>query len=85
MIKPLGKRVVIKVAETEETTASGFVLPSSAKSKEQFGEIIAIGSDVELVKVGDTVFFQNYSGTEVEHEGESVLIIEEKDLLAVVG
>ncbi len=85
MIKPLGKRVVIKVAETEETTASGFVLPSSAKSKEQFGEIIAIGSEVELVKVGDTVFFQNYSGTEVEHEGESVLIIEEKDLLAVVG
>lgn len=85
MIKPLGKRVVIKVAETEETTASGFVLPSSAKSKEQFGEIIAVGSDVELVKVGDTVFFQNYSGTEVEHEGESVLIIEEKDLLAVVG
>ncbi|EKB55568.1 co-chaperone GroES [Falseniella ignava] len=85
MIKPLGKRVVIKVAETEETTASGFVLPSSAKSKEQFGEIIAVGSEVELVKVGDTVFFQNYSGTEVEHEGESVLIIEEKDLLAVVG
>lgn len=85
MIKPLGKRVVIKVAETEETTASGFVLPSSAKSKEQFGEIIAIGSEVELVKVGDTVFFQNYSGTEVEHEGESALIIEEKDLLAVVG
>lgn len=85
MIKPLGKRVVIKVAETEETTASGFVLPSSAKSKEQFGEIIAIGSEVELVKVGDTVFFQNYSGTEVEHEGKSVLIIEEKDLLAVVG
>lgn len=85
MIKPLGKRVVIKVAETEETTASGFVLPSSAKSKEQFGEIIAIGSEVELVKVGYTVFFQNYSGTEVEHEGESVLIIEEKDLLAVVG
>ena len=85
MIKPLGKRVVIKVAETEETTASGIVLPSSAKSKEQFGEIIAVGSEVELVKVGDTVFFQNYSGTEVEHEGESVLIIEEKDLLAVVG
>ena len=85
MIKPLGKRVVIKVAETEETTASGFVLPSSAKSKEQFGEIIAVGSEVELVKVGDTVFFKNYSGTEVEHEGESVLIIEEKDLLAVVG
>lgn len=87
MIKPLAKRVVIKVAETEETTASGFVLPSSSKEKEQFGEILAVGPDVEKdnnVKVGDIVFFKNYSGTEIEHDGETVLIIEEKDLLAVV-
>ena len=47
MIKPLGKRVVIKVAETEETTASGFVLPSSAKEKEQYGEIVAVGPEIE--------------------------------------
>ncbi|MBA5729195.1 co-chaperone GroES [Aerococcaceae bacterium INB8] len=88
MIKPLGKRVVIKVAETEETTASGFVLPSSAKEKEQYGEIVAVGPEIEEkdgVKVGDTVFFKNYSGTEVEHDNESLMIIEHKDLLAVLA
>lgn len=87
MIKPLGERVVIKVAETEETTASGFVLPSSAKEKEQFGEVVQVGPEIEDedgVKVGDTVFFKNYSGTEVEYNGESFLIIELKDLLAVL-
>ncbi|MBZ6527618.1 co-chaperone GroES [Aerococcaceae bacterium DSM 111021] len=88
MIKPLGKRVVIKVAETEETTASGFVLPSSAKEKEQFGEIVEIGPEIEekdAVKVGDTVFFKNFSGTEVDYDGESFMIIEHKDLLAVLA
>lgn len=88
MIKPLGKRVVIKVAEVESTTASGFVLTSSSQEKEQYGEIVQIGPDVEGkdgVKVGDTVFFKNYSGTEVEHEGETYLIIEHKDLLAVLA
>lgn len=87
MIKPLGKRVVIKVAEAEETTASGFVLPSSAKEKEQFGEIIEVGPEIEEkdgVKAGDTVFFKSFSGTEVEHNGEVILIIEYKDLLAVL-
>lgn len=87
MIKPLGKRVVIRVAETEQTTASGFVLPESAKEKEQFGEIVAVGPDIEEkdnVAVGDTVFYKNYSGTEVEYDGEDYLIIEHKDLLAKV-
>lgn len=87
MIKPLGKRVVIKVAETEETTASGFVLPSSSKEKEQFGEVLALGPDIDKddgIKIGDTVFFKNYSGTEIEHDGETVLIIELKELLAVL-
>lgn len=87
MLKPLGKRVVIKVAETEETTESGFVLPSSSKEKEQYGEIIAVGSDIEEVdgvKVGDKVYFKSYSGSEVEYEKESYLITELKDLLAVI-
>lgn len=88
MIKPLGKRVVIKVAETEETTASGFVLPSSAKEKEQYGEIVAVGPDIEEkdgVKVGDTVFFKSFTGTEVEFDNETLMIIEHKDLLAVLA
>ncbi|AXY24686.1 co-chaperone GroES [Suicoccus acidiformans] len=86
MLKPLGKRVIIKVKEAEETTASGFVLPSSSQEKEQVGEIVALGHDIkdeDGVKVGDRVFFKSFAGTEVEYEGEEYLIIEHKDLLAV--
>lgn len=85
MIKPLGKRVVIEISETEQVTESGFILPDSAQEKEQFGEIIAVGGDIEdkdNVKVGDVVYFKNYSGTEIEYEGKDYLIIEHKDLLA---
>lgn len=88
MLKPLGKRVVIKMAEKETTTASGFVLPDSAKEKEQFGEIVAVGPDIEAedgVKVGDTVYFKNYAGTEIEHKDEKFMVVEHKDLLAVLG
>lgn len=87
MLRPLGKRVVIKIKEREQTTASGFVLPDSAKEKEQFGEIIAVGPDIEEkdgVKVGDTVYFKNYTGTEIEIDDEKVLVVEHKDLLAVL-
>ncbi|MGX7091742.1 co-chaperone GroES [Hutsoniella sourekii] len=87
MLKPLGKRVVIKVAEAEETTASGFVLPSSAQEKEQLGEIVAVGPDIEPkdgVAVGDTVYYKSYAGTTIEYEGQEYLISEHKDLLAVV-
>lgn len=87
MLKPLGKRVIIKVAEAEETTASGFVLPSSSKEKEQYGEVMAIGPEIEEedgVKVGDQVFFKSYAGSEVDYQGEKFLIAELKDLLAVI-
>ncbi len=88
MIEPLGKRVVIQIAETEQVTESGFILPNSAQEKEQFGEIVAVGPDIEdkdNVKVGDKVYFKNYSGTEVEHKGTEYLIIEHKDLLAKIS
>ncbi|MGY4105276.1 co-chaperone GroES [Ignavigranum ruoffiae] len=87
MLKPLGKRVIIKVAETEETTASGFVLPASSKEKEQYGEVIAVGPEVEAedgVKVGDQVYFKSYAGSEIEYQEEKYLIAELKDLLAVI-
>ncbi len=87
MLKPLGKRVIVKVAETEETTASGFVLPSSSKEKEQYGEIIAVGPEIvteDGVKVGDQVYFKSYAGSEIDYQGESYLIAELKDLLAVI-
>ncbi|MBG9988415.1 co-chaperone GroES [Aerococcaceae bacterium DSM 111176] len=85
MIKPLGKRVVIQIAEVEQVTESGFILPTSAQEKEQFGEIVAVGPEIEekdAVAVGDKVYFKNFTGTEVEHGGQEYLIIEYKDLLA---
>lgn len=93
-IKPLGDRVVLKVVEAEEKTASGIVLPDTAKEKPQQGEILAVGpgqygEDGKLVpmtvKTGDTVLFAKYAGTEIKYGGEELLILKESDLLAIVG
>ncbi|MDI9441964.1 MAG: co-chaperone GroES [Firmicutes bacterium] len=92
-LKPLGDRIVLKVLEAEEKTASGIVLPDTAKEKPQQGKIIAVGpgkhsDDGKLipmsVKEGDTVLFAKYAGTEVKLEGEELLILRESDLLAIV-
>lgn len=91
-LKPLGDRVVIKVKEEESTTASGIVLPGTAKEKPQEGEIVAVGSG-ELVdgkkvplevKVGDIVFYSKYSGTEVKINGDEYLIVKQNDILAII-
>lgn len=93
-IKPLGDRVVLKVLEAEEKTASGIVLPDTAKEKPQQGKILAVGpgkygEDGKLmpmsVKDGDTVLFAKYAGTEIKYGGEELLILKESDLLAIVG
>lgn len=91
-LKPLGDRVVIQVKEEQETTASGIVLPGSAQEKPQEAKVVAVGSGelvdgkkVELeVKVGDTVIYSKYSGTEVKIEGEEYLIVRQSDILAIV-
>ena len=92
-LKPLGDRIVLKVLEAEEKTASGIVLPDTAKEKPQQCKIIAVGpgkhSDygkliLMSVKEGDTVLFAKYAGTEVKLEGEELLILRESDLLAIV-
>ncbi len=92
-IKPLGDRVVLKVLEAEEKTASGIVLPDTAKEKPQQGKIVAVGPGKHSeegklipmsVKKGDTVLFAKYAGTEVKYEGEELLILRESDLLAIV-
>ena len=87
-IQPLGDRVLVKVLETEQTTASGIVLPDSAKEKKAEGEVIAIGDGEDIKKlnlsVGDVVLFGKYSGDEVEVEKVEHKILEEKDVLAVV-
>ena len=91
-IKPLGDRVVTKMAEAEETTQSGIILAGSAKEKPQFAEVIAVGpggvvdgKEVKMeLKAGDKVIMSNYAGTEVKLDGEEYVIISQKDVLAIV-
>ncbi|QKG85408.1 co-chaperone GroES [Kroppenstedtia pulmonis] len=92
MIKPLGDRVVLQAIEKEEKTASGIVLPETAKEKPQEGKVIAVGTgryengqkvDLE-VKEGDSVIFSKYAGTEVKVGEEEYLILRESDILAIV-
>ncbi|TMW70903.1 co-chaperone GroES [Alteribacter natronophilus] len=94
MLKPLGDRIVIELVEQEEKTASGIVLPDSAKEKPQEGKVIAVGSGrvteqgerVALeVAEGDSVIFSKYSGTEVKYGGKEYLVLRESDVLAVIG
>ncbi|GGE24195.1 10 kDa chaperonin [Marinithermofilum abyssi] len=93
MIKPLGDRVVIQAIEKEETTASGIVLPETAKEKPQEGKVIAVGTGryengqkVELeVKEGDRVIFSKYAGTEVKVGDQEYLVLRESDILAIVS
>jgi chaperonin GroES len=92
-LKPLGDRVVVKPIEQDEITTGGIMLPDTAKEKPQKGEILAVGPGgrndsgerVELdVKVGDTVLYAKYAGTEVKLDGEKVLVLRESDILAIV-
>jgi chaperonin GroES len=85
MLKPIGKRVVIKKLEAEEKTASGIVLPSQAKEKPQFAEIVAVGEEVKEVKAGDKVVFKKYVGTEIKVEGEELTICDVEDILAIMA
>ena len=93
MIKPLGERVVIEVAESDVTTASGIVLPDTAKEKPQKGEVVAVGTGKLLdngeraameVKVGDGVVFSKYSGSEIKVDDKDYLIVRESDILAIL-
>ncbi|MEH7114468.1 co-chaperone GroES [Neobacillus niacini] len=94
MLRPLGDRIVIELVESEEKTASGIVLPDSAKEKPQEGRVVAVGTGRVLengervaleVSEGDRIIFSKYSGTEVKFEGNEYLILRENDILAVVG
>lgn len=87
-LKPLADRVLIKPTPAEETTLSGIIIPDSAKEKPLRGEVLAAGDGTKdekmLVKEGDTVLYGKYAGTEIELEGEKLLIMRQSDLLAVV-
>ena len=92
-LKPLGARVVVKALDREEKTNTGIYLPDTAKEKPQEGKVIAVGPGdrdengkripVEL-KEGDKVLFQKYAGTEFKLDGEELLILSEKDVLALI-
>ncbi|ESU31592.1 molecular chaperone GroES [Bacillus sp. 17376] len=93
MIKPLGDRIIIELVGSEEKTASGIVLPDTAKEKPQEGKVVAIGTGRVLesgervaleVAVGDRIIFSKYAGTEVKYQGTEYLILRENDILAVV-
>ena len=93
MIKPLGDRVVIRVLEQEEKTASGICLPDTAKEKPSQGEVIAVGTGKLQdngtrtpleVSVGDKIIFSKYAGTEVKYDGVDYLIVSERDILATI-
>ena len=94
-IKPLEDRIVVKAIEAEQTTASGLVIPDTAKEKPQEGEVLAVGPGrfddegekrIPLdVKVGDTVLYSKYGGTEVKYSGEEYLILSARDVLAIVS
>lgn len=87
-IRPLADRVLIEPALAETTTASGIIIPDSAKEKPQKGTVIAIGTGSKeeplTVKVGDTVLYGKYAGTELAVEGNDYLIMRESDIFAIV-
>ena len=87
-LKPLADRVLIKPAPAEEVTASGIIIPDSAKEKPLNGKVIAVGNgtkDEEMIlKAGDTVLYGKYAGTEIDLEGEKVLIMRQNEVLAVI-
>jgi chaperonin GroES len=93
-LKPLGDRIVVKPQDEEESrTASGLVIPDTAKEKPQLGEVLAVGPGefrdgdrVPMdVNVGDVVFYSKYGGTEVKVEGEDYLVLSSRDVLAVLA
>ncbi len=93
-IKPLEDRIVVKPLDAEQTTASGLVIPDTAKEKPQEGEVLSVGPGrfddagakrIPLdVKVGDTVLYSKYGGTEVKYSGQEYLILSARDVLAVI-
>ncbi len=94
MLKPLGDRVIIELVESEEKTASGIVLPDTAKEKPQEGKVVAVGTGRVLdngerisleVAQGDRIIFSKYAGTEVKYDGAEYLILRENDILAIIS
>jgi chaperonin GroES len=87
-IKPLGNNVILQQAKAETTTASGIIIPDTAQEKPQKGHVLAVGSGTKdhkmSVKVGNTVLYSKYAGSELNYEGNDYLIVKESDILAII-
>ncbi len=87
-IKPLADRVLVEPAAAETKTASGLIIPDNAKEKPQKGTVVAVGTGTKdeplTVKVGDTVLYGKYAGTELKLEGSDYLMMRESDILAII-
>lgn len=87
-IKPLADRVLVKIEEVQEKTASGIYIPQTAQEKTQIGSVVAVGEGTDkvkmTVKVGDKVMHDKYTGTSVKADGEEFLILSMKDILAII-
>ncbi len=92
MLQPLGDRVLVRPSEEEQRTSGGILLPDSARKRPQEGKVVAVGAGRALkdgkraalpIKVGDTVIYSKYAGTEVKVEGEELVILDEDSILAV--
>ncbi|HEX6311078.1 MAG TPA: co-chaperone GroES [Acidimicrobiia bacterium] len=94
-LQPLGDKIVVRSSEAEETTASGLVIPDTAKEKPQQGEVLAVGPGARSeqtgeiipldVAAGDTIVYSKYGGTEITVDGEDLLILSSRDVLAKIG
>lgn len=87
-IKPLADRVVVEAAAAEEKTAGGIIIPDTAKEKPQRGKVVAAGpgkkDEPTTVKVGDTILYGKYAGTEIQVDGKDYLIMRESDIFAII-
>ncbi len=87
-VKPIADRVLVEPAQAETTTASGIIIPETAKEKPQRGIVVAVGNGKKdepmTVKAGDSVLYGKYSGTEITLEGKDYLIMRESDILAII-
>ena len=83
-IRPLGERVLVKIDQAEEKTASGLFIPQTSQEKTQFGTVCEVGADVKTVKKGERILHDKYAGTSIKVDGEDYLILAVKDVLAVI-
>lgn len=88
-VRPLGDRVLVEAAPAEEMTASGIIIPDTAKEKPQRGKVVAVGEGKKdepmTVKAGDSVLYGKYSGTEINLDGQELLIMRESDIYAIIN